>query len=270
MDLEIRTCQCADPENCTERVPGYRCKKDFMPKASSSNERLYPWPEPVETLSITHIFDGEEVITAGEDGQTWIATFASRGEAEEFVKSLKAEPGTIVVGERRADRCIHGRVVCEPCASMAVRKATPVETSPERPVRFDLSRSDYDEWSMCPDGTGDYVRWDDVEQFFERPAAEPPTTETTAQPDARALLKEARPYMQHDRKCWGSTHEDDCDCGFVKIAEKLEAFGQMPPVEPSAPLRQCSICLATEERPERCIGRCIDHPKQKPWIERGA
>lgn len=27
-----RTCQCVDPENCTERIPGYRCKKDFMPK----------------------------------------------------------------------------------------------------------------------------------------------------------------------------------------------------------------------------------------------
>jgi hypothetical protein len=24
-----RLCRCADPENCTERVPGYRCKKDW-------------------------------------------------------------------------------------------------------------------------------------------------------------------------------------------------------------------------------------------------
>src|SRR5262249_40572835 len=46
--------------------------------------------------------DGEEVVTAGEDGQTWIATFASRGEAEEFVKDRKAKPGTTIVGERRA------------------------------------------------------------------------------------------------------------------------------------------------------------------------
>lgn len=38
---EDRTCICADPENCTERVPGYRCKKDFMPRATlRSKERF--------------------------------------------------------------------------------------------------------------------------------------------------------------------------------------------------------------------------------------
>lgn len=26
---DLRLCNCADPENCTERVPGRRCKKDF-------------------------------------------------------------------------------------------------------------------------------------------------------------------------------------------------------------------------------------------------
>lgn len=27
---DIRTCMCADPENCTVRIPGYRCKKDYL------------------------------------------------------------------------------------------------------------------------------------------------------------------------------------------------------------------------------------------------
>lgn len=67
----------------------------------SSKTSYQPWPEPVETLSITHIFDGEEVVTAGEDGQTWIATFACYLEADEFVKGLKAVPGTTVVGQRK-------------------------------------------------------------------------------------------------------------------------------------------------------------------------
>lgn len=39
-----------------------------------------------ETLEITHIFDGEEVVTGGPDGQIWIATFASRIAAEHFVR----------------------------------------------------------------------------------------------------------------------------------------------------------------------------------------
>ena len=45
-----RTCICADPENCTQRVPGYRCKKDFLPrpapiadKATLAHLRLDPW-----------------------------------------------------------------------------------------------------------------------------------------------------------------------------------------------------------------------------------
>lgn len=31
---------------------------------------------------------------------------------------------------------------------------------------------------------------------------------------------------------------------------------------------QCRICNATPEHPERCFGRCVDYPGQKPWIER--
>lgn len=28
-----RFCLCADPENCTERVPGYKCKADYHESA---------------------------------------------------------------------------------------------------------------------------------------------------------------------------------------------------------------------------------------------
>lgn len=36
MSSAEKYCNCADPQNCTQRVPGYRCKKDFLP----SNDRL--------------------------------------------------------------------------------------------------------------------------------------------------------------------------------------------------------------------------------------
>lgn len=42
------------------------------------------------TLSVTHIYDGEEVVTGGDDGQTWIATFADRSMAAHFVSYAKA------------------------------------------------------------------------------------------------------------------------------------------------------------------------------------
>jgi hypothetical protein len=32
----IRTCRCADPENCTQPIPGYRCKKQFMRPLASN------------------------------------------------------------------------------------------------------------------------------------------------------------------------------------------------------------------------------------------
>lgn len=61
-----------------------------------------PVAAPVETLSVTHIFDGEEVVTAlVDDGPVWIATFGVYSEADEFVKSLQREPGTTVVGVQR-------------------------------------------------------------------------------------------------------------------------------------------------------------------------
>jgi hypothetical protein len=38
------------------------------------------------TLTVTHIADGEEVVTGGEDGQAWVATFADPVEAKAYVK----------------------------------------------------------------------------------------------------------------------------------------------------------------------------------------
>lgn len=43
------------------------------------------------TLAVTHIFDGEEVVTGGTDGQVWIATFANASAAEGFVHLAKRE-----------------------------------------------------------------------------------------------------------------------------------------------------------------------------------
>lgn len=55
--------------------------------------------EAVSTLCVTHIFDGEEIVTAGEDGQTWIATFAEPAEARNFIAYKKAQCEW-VMGER--------------------------------------------------------------------------------------------------------------------------------------------------------------------------
>lgn len=54
---------------------------------------------PSSTLSIIHIFDGEEVVIAGEDGLVWVATFASPAVATVFVQLLKLFSST-VKGER--------------------------------------------------------------------------------------------------------------------------------------------------------------------------
>ena len=51
---------------------------------------------PVKTLYVTHIFDGEEVVRGGEDGQAWIATFASSAEATKFIETLQQEDKWIV------------------------------------------------------------------------------------------------------------------------------------------------------------------------------
>lgn len=38
-----------------------------------------------DTLYRTHIFDGEEVVRGGRDGQVWVATFCSALAAEHFI-----------------------------------------------------------------------------------------------------------------------------------------------------------------------------------------
>lgn len=53
------------------------------------------------SLSVTHICDGEEVVTGGDDGQTWVATFASRLAADMFLDVVKATDYQLF-GERPA------------------------------------------------------------------------------------------------------------------------------------------------------------------------
>ena len=44
------------------------------------------WPH---TLGRVHIFQGEEVVTGGDDGQVWVATFASAHDAEAFIAAAR-------------------------------------------------------------------------------------------------------------------------------------------------------------------------------------
>lgn len=47
-----RLCICSDPENCTQRIPGYRCKKDFMStsRTPTSKAKLYQLADPENDL----------------------------------------------------------------------------------------------------------------------------------------------------------------------------------------------------------------------------
>lgn len=61
-------------------------------------------PVFVETLSVTHICDGQEIVTGGDDGQSWVASFASRMAAEMFVMTVqRMHPGALIYGERVAE-----------------------------------------------------------------------------------------------------------------------------------------------------------------------
>lgn len=51
------------------------------------------------TVSVTHIFDGEEAVTGGASGQIWIATFADHVAAEWFVKFAN-DQGIMLRGQR--------------------------------------------------------------------------------------------------------------------------------------------------------------------------
>lgn len=60
------------------------------------------------TLSAVHVCDGEEVITGDEDGQAWIATFASSITAANFLE-LMITQNRDVYGERRATQDLDQR-----------------------------------------------------------------------------------------------------------------------------------------------------------------
>lgn len=57
-------------------------------------EQVYP-----DTLSITHICDGEEVITGGKDGQVYVATFCDARAARDYV-NVAQRLHLVVRGER--------------------------------------------------------------------------------------------------------------------------------------------------------------------------
>jgi len=46
MSEDMRLCRCADPENCTERVPGYRCKRD----APAESRRPAPLTQEIQRI----------------------------------------------------------------------------------------------------------------------------------------------------------------------------------------------------------------------------
>ena len=52
------------------------------------------------TLAVTHIFDGEEVITGDDDGQVYVATFATKQEAERYIE-LKRKSGANALGVKQ-------------------------------------------------------------------------------------------------------------------------------------------------------------------------
>jgi hypothetical protein len=70
------------------------------PKAPQQ-EQAAPVRVSPSTLAVTHIYDGEEVVTGGHDGQVYIATFACEKAAAAFV-SLARKHLFNVTGIRRA------------------------------------------------------------------------------------------------------------------------------------------------------------------------
>lgn len=51
-----------------------------------------------DSLTVTHVYDGEEVVTGGPEGQAWVATFSSANLARMFITDCKRMP-TIDVPE---------------------------------------------------------------------------------------------------------------------------------------------------------------------------
>ena len=62
------------------------------------------WPH---TLGRVHIFDGEEVVTGGDDGQVWVATFASAHDAEAFINAAKFLQRKVRGLRRKRKRAAH-------------------------------------------------------------------------------------------------------------------------------------------------------------------
>lgn len=56
------------------------------------------------SLTLTHIYDGEEVVSGGEDGQAWVATFCSRTLAAEFILDKQSRFETLEVPEEEMPR----------------------------------------------------------------------------------------------------------------------------------------------------------------------
>lgn len=59
------------------------------------------------TLYITHIFEGEEVVAGGEDGQAYVASFASHAAAGQYVEQMQ-RLGFSIMGERGPIRKLEG------------------------------------------------------------------------------------------------------------------------------------------------------------------
>ncbi len=72
-------------------------KPRYIPNDESLKQRRVQ-VDP-STLAVTHIFDGEEIVSGGEDGQVYIATFASASAAEFFVFAAQLR-GLNVWGDR--------------------------------------------------------------------------------------------------------------------------------------------------------------------------
>lgn len=62
------------------------------------------------SLYVTHIFDGEEVVRGGEDGQAYVATFTSFQTAKAFTDACVA--GRVYVSALTAHQPSQGE--CEP------------------------------------------------------------------------------------------------------------------------------------------------------------
>lgn len=87
-----------------------------------SVERISP-----STLTVTHIHDGEEVVTGGPDGQVWVATFADRHLAAWFVNAAK-------------DHFFHIKGECRVCFR---RNKQQFDLAAEIKARMDLAKGEF-------------------------------------------------------------------------------------------------------------------------------